>query len=70
VIALARLAKIPIVEQKTALAELAGDESVLIDSATVPDLAAARFKVIDLRFAGGERLRYKSWHRVRIWRRA
>jgi len=68
-IALARLAKIPVVEQKTAVAELAADESVLIDAAAVPNLGSARFKTIDLRFASGERVRYKSWHRWRFWRR-
>jgi len=68
-IALARLAKIPVVEQKTAVAELAADESVLIDTAAVPNLGSARFKSIDLRFASGERVRYNSWHRWRFWRR-
>lgn len=69
-IALARLAKIPVVEQRTALAELGADESVLIDAHAVPELGRARFKVIDLRFASGERVRYKPWHRLRFWRRA
>jgi len=69
-IALAKLAKIPLVERKAALAELAADESVLIDATVMPDLGAAKFKSIDLRFASGERIRYKSWHRLRFWRRA
>jgi len=69
-IALARLAKIPLVERKAALAELAADESVLIDATVMPDLGAAKFKSIDLCFASGERIRYKSWHRLRFWRRA
>lgn len=69
-IALARLAKIPVMERKSALAELARDESVLIDSPIVPDIGAARFSAIDLRFASGERVRYKSRHRWRFWRRA
>jgi hypothetical protein len=69
-VALARLAKIPVVEQKTAVAELAADESVLIDAAAVPNLGAARFKAIQLRCASGERVRYQPWHRWRFWRRA
>ena len=69
-IALAKLAKIPVVERKAALGELAADESVLIDATVMPDLGAAKFKSIDLRFASGERIRYKSWHRLRFWRRA
>jgi len=69
-IALAKLAKIPVVERKAALAELAADESVLIDATVMPDLGAAKFKSIDLRFASGERIRYESWHRLRFWRRA
>jgi hypothetical protein len=68
-IALSRLAKIPVVEHKTALAQLAADESVLIDSTTDPDLGAVRFKVIDLRFASGERVRFRPWHRWRLWRK-
>jgi len=69
-IALAKLAKIPLVERKAALAELAADESVLIDATVMPEPGAAKFKSIDLRFASGERIRYKSWHRLRFWRRA
>jgi len=69
-IALARLARIPVVEQRTAVAELAAEESVLIESNAVPDLGSAKFKAIDLRFASGERVRYKPWHRLRFWRRA
>jgi len=69
-IALAKLAKIPLVERKAALAELAADESVLIDATVMPEPGAAKFKSIDLRFASGERIRYKSWHRLRCWRRA
>ena len=69
-IALARLAKIPLVERKAALAELAADASVLIDATVMPEPGAAKFKSIDLRFASGERIRYKSWHRLRFWRRA
>lgn len=70
IVALAKLAKIPLVEQRTALAELAAEESVLIDAHAVPELPAAKFKMIDLRFASGERVRYKTWHRLRFWRRA
>jgi hypothetical protein len=70
VVALARLAKIPVVERRTALAELAADESILIDADEIPDVGAAKFNVIDLRFASGERVRYKPWHRLRVWRRA
>lgn len=68
-IALAKLAKIPVVESKTASAELAADEAVLINATAVPELDAAKFKTIDLRFASGARIRYKSWHRWRFWRR-
>jgi hypothetical protein len=67
-IALARLAKIPVVESKTASAELAADDSVLIDAAAIPELGAAKFKSIEVHFASGERVRYKSWHRFRFWR--
>jgi hypothetical protein len=69
-LALARLAKIPLVEPRTAVAELGADESVLIDASAVPELGGAKFKTIDLRFASGERVQYKPWHRLRFWRRA
>jgi hypothetical protein len=69
-IALAKLAKIPVQGRKTALAELAPGESVLIDVKGVADLGPTKFKAIDLRFASGERFRYKPWHRIRFWRRA
>jgi hypothetical protein len=69
-IALAKLARIPVVEPRTALAELATEESVLIDANVVPDVGKARFKTIDLRFASGEHVQYKPWHRLRFWRRA
>jgi len=69
-IALAKLTKIPVVEQRTALAELAADESVLIDANKVPEVGGAKFRTIDLRFASGERVQYKPWHRLRFWRRA
>ena len=69
-IALAKLAKIPVVERQAAFAELAANESVLIDAAAIPEIGAAKFKTIDLRFASGERIRYKPWHRLRFWRRA
>jgi hypothetical protein len=68
-VALAKLARIPVVETRTALAELAPTESILIDAQTVPDLHHAKFKTIELRFASGERVRYKSWHAARFWRR-
>lgn len=68
-IALAKLAKIPVVEPRTALAELAAEESVLIDASAVPDIGSAKFKAMDLRFASGERVRYKPWHALRFWRR-
>ena len=68
-IALARLAKIPVVEQRAALAQLADDESVLIDSTAVPDVGAVRFSAVDLRFASGDRVRFKHWHRWRFWRK-
>ena len=67
--ALAKLAKVPFVEQRTAVAELAVDESVLIDAGKVPDLGVAKFRQVELRFASGERVRYKPWHRIRFWRR-
>ena len=69
-IALAKSAKIAVVERTAVLAELGPTESVLIDADAVPQLGTAKFKTIDLRFASGERVRYKSWHRVRFWRRA
>jgi len=69
-IALAKLAKIPVVEPRTALAELAADEAVLIDANAVPELGSARFGAIDLRFRSGEHVQYKPWHRLRFWRRA
>jgi hypothetical protein len=69
-IALAKLAKIPVVEPRAAVAELAAEESVLIDATAVPDLARARFKMIELLFASGERVHYRPWHRLRIWRSA
>jgi len=69
-IALAKLAKIPVAERKTALADLATDESVLIDAAASGDIGTGKFKQVDLRFSSGERVRFKSWHRLRFWRRA
>lgn len=69
-IALAKLAKIPVVEQRMAFAELAANESVLIDANAVPDVGRAGFRTIDLRLASGERAQYKPWHRLRFWRRS
>jgi len=69
-IALAKLAKIPVVERAIALSEPTAKEAVLIDAAAVPDLGTAKYKIVELRFASGERVRYKSWHCIRFWRRA
>jgi hypothetical protein len=68
-VALAKLAKIPLMEPRTALAELAADEAVLIDATAVPSLGTTKFKTIELRFASGERVCFKSWHGLRFWRR-
>jgi hypothetical protein len=70
VVALARLAKIPVVEQRTAMAELAADESILIDAAAIPEVGGASFQRIDLLFEGGERFVFKRWHRWRFWRQS
>jgi hypothetical protein len=69
-IALAKLAKIPLMEPRTALAELAADEIVLIDATSLPNLSTVKYKKIELRFASGERVRFKPWHGLRFWRRA
>jgi hypothetical protein len=66
-VALAKLATIPIVDAQAALAK--PDAQILLDTAEVPEIDARRFSGIDLSFASGERLRYKSWHRWRFWRR-
>ncbi|MGH8040433.1 MAG: phosphoglycerate mutase [Rudaea sp.] len=67
VVALARLAKIPVVEQDGAL--LGEDASILVDAVDLPSIEAQQFANIDLLFASGERFAYKPWHRWRIWRR-
>lgn len=67
VAALAKLAKIPVVDVQTALTK--PDADILLDTATIPEIDARRFAHIDLMFASGERLRYKHGHRWRFWRR-
>lgn len=67
VVALAKLAKIPVVEVHDALAKPKAD--ILIDAALVPEIDARRFARVDLKFASGERFRYRHSQRWRIWRR-
>ncbi|HTI96432.1 MAG TPA: phosphoglycerate mutase [Rudaea sp.] len=67
VAALAKLAKIPVVDMQAALAK--PDADILLDTAEVPEIDACRFSTVDLLFASGERLRYKHAHRWRFWRR-
>lgn len=66
VAALAKLAKIPVVDAQAALAK--PDAGILLDVAAVPEVDARRFSAIDLLFASGERMRYKRSHRWRFWR--
>jgi hypothetical protein len=68
VTALAKLAKIPLVDTQAALAKAGGH--VLLDIDAVPEIDARRFSAIELLFAGGERVHYRHAHRWRIWRRA
>lgn len=67
VAALAKLAKIPVVDAHAALAKT--DAAILLDAAEVPEIAARRFSGIDLLFASGERIHYRHAHRWRFWRR-
>ncbi|HST27987.1 MAG TPA: phosphoglycerate mutase [Rudaea sp.] len=67
VVALAKLAKIPVVDAQAALVQ--SDASVLLDVAVVPAIDTHKFMHIDLLFASGERYRYKHGHRWRVWRR-
>lgn len=67
VTALAKLAKIPVVDAQAALAKL--DADILLDVAAVPEVDTRRFAHIDLLFVSGERMHYKHSHRWRFWRR-
>jgi hypothetical protein len=67
VAALAKLAKIPVVDMQAALAK--PDADILLDTAEVPEIDARRFSGIDLLFADGERVHYRHAHRWRFWRR-
>ena len=67
VAALAKLAKIPVVDMQAALAKPAAN--ILLDTAEIPAIDARRFSGIDLLFAGGERVHYRHAHRWRFWRR-
>lgn len=69
VVALAKLAKIPVIESSDALASIEDDANVFLDVASVPNLDARRFTHIGLMFAGGERYRYRHSQRWRFWRR-
>jgi hypothetical protein len=66
VIALAKQAGAKSVDRDAALG---GDEQVLIDAAKAPEIDARRFEAIELKFASGERIRFRPWYRWRIWRR-
>jgi len=67
VVALAKLAKIPVVDAQAALAQ--SGANVLLDVAEIPEIDVRKFSGIDLLFASGERQRCKAWQRWRFWRR-
>ena len=67
VVALAKLAKISVVDAHVALSK--ADCDILLDAATFPEIDARRFSGIDLIFASGERVHYRHAHRLRFWRR-
>jgi hypothetical protein len=67
VAALAKLAKIPVVDMQAALAK--PDADFLLDVAAIPEIDARRFSGIVLLFASGERVHYRPAHRWRFWRR-
>lgn len=67
VVALAKLAKIPVADSQAALSK--SDSDVLIDATMIPDIDTRRFAHVDLKFASGERFRYQHSHRWRVWRR-
>jgi hypothetical protein len=68
VVALAKLAKIPVVDVRAALAQ--SGANVLLDVAEIPEIDVRKFSGIDLLFADGNRAHYRHAHRWRIWRRA
>lgn len=68
-IALAQLAKIPVIEPTSALANAHVDSNILIDTVAVPELDVARIAHLDLIFTSGERFRYRHSQHWRIWRR-
>lgn len=67
VLALAKLAKVPVVDAQAAFVK--PDADILLDTAVIPEVDARKFSGIDLLFASGERCRYKHSHRWRFWRR-
>ncbi|MBS0557011.1 MAG: phosphoglycerate mutase [Proteobacteria bacterium] len=67
VIALAKVAKVSVVDAHVALAKT--DADILLDTAAIPEINARRTTSIDLKFGSGERVRYQPSHRWRIWRR-
>lgn len=67
VAALAKLAKIPVVDMQAALAK--PDADLLLDVAAIPEIEARGFSGVDLLFASGERVHYRHAHRWRFWRR-
>lgn len=68
VAALAKLARQPVADDTPA--RLRADEVLLLDCTDGAAAAVDGAGVVDLRFASGERYRYKAWHRWRFWRRA
>ncbi|HMM57520.1 MAG TPA: phosphoglycerate mutase [Rudaea sp.] len=69
VVALSKLAKIPIVDAHAALAKAGTNANVLIDAEQIPAIDTRRFSSIDFFFTSGERVHYRHAHRWRIWRR-
>ncbi|HET9191062.1 MAG TPA: hypothetical protein VFN69_10835, partial [Rudaea sp.] len=67
VAALAKLAKIPVVDMQAALAK--PDADLLLDVPAIPEIEARGFSGVDLLFASGERVHYRHAHRWRFWRR-
>ena len=67
VAALAKLARIPVVDMQAALAK--PDADILLDAAEVSAIDTRRFSGIVLLFASGERVHYRNAHHWRFWRR-
>jgi hypothetical protein len=67
VAALAKLAKIPVVDAQAALAK--PDADILFDATEVPKIDVREFSGIFLLFSSGERVHYRHAHRWRFWRR-